>query len=125
MSASGAMGEAFAAKQLEADGYIILERNYRTRYGEVDLIAERDGILAFVEVKTRAQNSWYRPAAAVTLTKQRRLILAAMQFLQEYAGGGQPRFDVFEVVTSPRDGAVTDWEHLKGAFDVNESNYTG
>lgn len=66
----GDAGEDFAAKTLEDMGYEILERKYRTKMGEIDLIAIRDGVIHFIEVKTRTGDDFGYPADAVTETKQ-------------------------------------------------------
>lgn len=66
----GDAGEEFAASTLEDMGYEILERKYRTRIGEVDIIASRDGTIHFIEVKTRTGDEFGYPADAVTETKQ-------------------------------------------------------
>lgn len=66
----GNAGEEFAARVLEDAGYVILERNYRTKIGEIDIIAVRDGVLHFIEVKTRSGDEFGYPADAVTDSKQ-------------------------------------------------------
>lgn len=66
----GDAGEDFAAKTLEDMGYVILERKYRTKMGEIDLIATRDGVLHFIEVKTRTGDEFGYPSDAVTESKQ-------------------------------------------------------
>lgn len=71
-SEKGRLGEEYAARLLEREGYRILSRNFHTRYGEIDLIAQKGEILAFIEVKTRAADSLSRPAAAVSRQKQSR-----------------------------------------------------
>ena len=117
-SERGRLGEEYAARLLEREGYRILSRNFRTRYGEIDLIAQKGEILAFVEVKTRATDSLSRPAAAVSRRKQGRIILAAEGYLQRFPTALQPRFDVVEVVTEKtRQFRVRGAEHLEGAFD--------
>jgi putative endonuclease len=116
-------GEEFAAKTLERNGYRILARNYRTRFGEIDVVAQKGEILAFVEVKTRSANALERPAAAVNAQKRRRLIAAAEEYIQRHPGGLQPRFDVFEVlIRSKEDFAVVGQCHLEGAFEVESSH---
>ena len=123
MSGQGSLGEAYAARMLEKKGYRIVARNFHTRFGEIDLIAQRGEILAFVEVKTRAANSLARPAAAVSPSKQRRIILAAEGYLQRYPGDVQPRFDVVEIVTEGSgDFRVRDAAHLENAFCLTEAN---
>lgn len=66
----GGAGEDFAAKMLEDTGFTILERNYRTRIGEIDIIAFREGVLHFIEVKTRTGDDYGYPSDAVTESKQ-------------------------------------------------------
>ena len=66
----GNAGEEFAARVLEDAGYVIMERNYRTKIGEIDIIAVRDGVLHFIEVKTRSGDEFGYPADAVTDSKQ-------------------------------------------------------
>ena len=73
----GRKGEALAAKYYMRRGYLLLNHNYRTRMGELDLVLYKDGQLVFAEVKTRAGRMLDVPAAAVDARKQRRLILAA------------------------------------------------
>ena len=77
----GDSGEQFAAEMLEASGFYILERNYRTKVGEIDIIACRDGVLHFVEVKTRTGTSCGYPAEAVTEIKRQRIRRAAEWYL--------------------------------------------
>ena len=67
---AGNAGEDFAAKMLEDNGYTILERNFRTRMGEIDIIAIKDSVLHIIEVKTRTGDEYGYPADAVTETKQ-------------------------------------------------------
>lgn len=77
----GYTGERLAAEQLVREGYSILERNFRCRYGEIDLIAEDGQDLVFVEVKTRRGVAYGRPEEAVTLQKQRKLMQVANHYL--------------------------------------------
>ncbi|HUY76017.1 MAG TPA: YraN family protein [Ktedonobacterales bacterium] len=80
----GAAGERLAASWLEDHGYRILARNWRCPYGELDLIAEQDGALIAVEVKTRRGTVMGAPEEAVTPTKQRRLIASMQTYVQEW-----------------------------------------
>ena len=121
----GAAGEAFAASALEAEGYSILERNWRSGRSEIDLIAQRGDIIAFVEVKTRGEHALAAPAAFVTRAQRRRIALAAVEYLRARGiyntGAVQPRFDVFEIVTGGPDGAcVTRFSHLVNAYDTGD-----
>jgi len=80
----GQLGENLAAGCLEADGYEILERNYRCPYGEIDLVARKDGYLVFVEVKTRRSRAFGEPAEAVSRSKQKKIRLTAATYLAGY-----------------------------------------
>lgn len=77
----GRLGEEFAAGLLELKGYEILERNFRCRIGEIDLIAKRDDEICFVEVKTRNTDVFGRPAASVDVKKQSTIRRAASFYL--------------------------------------------
>ncbi len=82
MTDIGHTGEAVAAKYYQQRGWLLLNHNYRTRMGELDLILYKENTLVFAEVKTRTGPMLDRPAAAVDARKQQRLILAAQQYLQ-------------------------------------------
>lgn len=96
----GAAGEILAARFLRDAGYHILAANYRTRFGEIDIIAANEEYIVFVEVKTRAEDSRYMPREAVTADKQRRIIKTALLYIRRYPNTRQMRFDVIEVVTA-------------------------
>ena len=119
----GALGERVAADRLEAAGYSILERNFRSRYGELDLVAKGGGFLVFCEVKTRvarAAGDPYAPLTAVGPGKQRQLRRMAREWLVDRADGirGRPRQIRFDAVgvTVDRRGRVLAFQHLEGAF---------
>ena len=113
----GAAGEVLAARFLRQKGYDILVANYRSRLGEIDLIARDRGFVVFVEVKTRGEDPWFAPREAVTLEKQSRIIATAKLFLSRYPMKEQPRFDVVEVLTR-RDRPMEAMEinHIIGAY---------
>ena len=79
----GAWGEGIAVKHLEEHEYTIVTRNARTPYGEIDIVAEKDGITIFVEVKTRTSNKYGPPEIAVTARKQEHMLAAAEHYAQE------------------------------------------
>ncbi len=81
--ALGRCGEEFAAQTLRLDGYIILEKNFRCRFGEIDIIAEKDGRLLFTEVKTRRTANFGRPVEAVDRRKIQHIRKAAFYWLRE------------------------------------------
>ncbi len=94
----GDKGEDLAAAALKKQGYKILERNFTTPLGEIDLIARHQGCLVFIEVKTRKSLRFGRPEEAVTPTKQRRLQRLAEYYLKQKRLKEQPlRFDVVAI----------------------------
>lgn len=105
----GRIGEKTAALWLEENGYTVVGRNVRFGHDEIDLIAERDGVVCFVEVKTRRQYPDYRtpegtPAEAVDSRKQTAMIRAAEAWLAAHpADLRTPRLDVMEVYADPGD----------------------
>ncbi len=119
MTQNGALGEQYAAAYLIKKGYTIAERNFRSRFGEIDIIAENDEFAAFVEVKTRSADYISRPAEAVTLQKRRKIIKTAQYYLLNNEKGLQPRFDVIEIVTVSKDDfRVLEIQHIEDAFGV-------
>ena len=84
--ALGDMGERWAREYLEARGYRLLETNYRCRKGEVDIVAEHEGCLVFVEVRTRSGPGFGTPEESVTAAKQRRLAALALTYVQSHRG---------------------------------------
>lgn len=115
----GAWGESRAAELLEKEGYRIVSRNFRCRFGEIDLIAVKGNILAFTEVKLRKSSSHGQAREFVTASKQQKLRTTASFYLagHSWAQSLQPCFDVVEIY-APRgpDGPVT-LEHLMDAFE--------
>ncbi len=123
MPTRGEIGENAVASYLEKSGYDIVAQNYHSRYGEVDIIAEQDGTIAFVEVKARSPKSKGAPAEAVTVSKQKKLIQTAMLYLQETESPLQPRFDVAEVYFASASGTqISDIRYIADAFMPNETN---
>lgn len=119
----GAEGERAAAEFLEARGYRILDRNYRTRLGELDLVADEGGTLVFVEVKVRRNDRFGGPAAAITPAKQARIARLAQQYVVSRRLGGRPcRFDV--VLIRGADPGTRRIELLPGAFDAPANRST-
>ena len=94
----GAKGEEIAVRYLKRRGYRILERNYRSRLGEIDIIAEHGAHLVFVEVKTRSDTLFGSPFESVTVHKQRQLSKVALEYLSKQGCHDRPaRFDVVGV----------------------------
>ena len=112
----GRAGEDLAALYLADRGWVIVDRNVRfSRDGELDIIASRGGVLAFVEVKTRRSRAFGIPAEAVTPTKQRRIRGLAQRYLAERRPRARSvRFDVIEVEPNARGAFLL--RHLEDAF---------
>ena len=108
MNATGARAEDLCADLLRASGLRILERNWRCRHGEIDLIAEERGTLVFAEVRMRSGNAYGGAAESVTQAKRARLIAAARLYLTRKPEVAC-RFDVFLV-----DPARIEW--VRNAF---------
>ena len=115
MVTSGAWGEQAAAEYLVRKGCGIVARNFRTRFGEIDIIAQDGKYIVFAEVKTRRNDRFAAAREHVTARKQERIIAAAEEWLQAHPDAGQPRFDVIEVYG--RSGtAAPRINHLENAF---------
>ena len=115
-NASGKIGEDYAAELLIKKGYLIIERNYHSRFGEVDIIAENDEYVVFAEVKTRDENFLVSPLEAVTVGKQRKILKTALLYLQSHKTELQPRFDVIGITTKGDAFTVKSVEHIENAF---------
>ena len=113
----GRRGEEAAERHLESRGYRVLERRYRTRAGEIDVIALDGPTLVFVEVKTRSSLTFGRPSEAVGPRKRFRIAAAASLYLASRGGTERPcRFDVVEVVEEA--GGRFHLRLIKDAFDA-------
>ncbi|MET4048407.1 putative endonuclease [Rhodococcus sp. UYP5] len=111
----GARGEALAALRLVDSGMEIVERNWRCRYGELDIVAREGEVLVFVEVKTRSGTGYGTPAESVTYAKQQRIRKLALAWLENRDSPWvRMRFDVVAIVMARgADPVVT---HLRGVF---------
>jgi putative endonuclease len=114
---TGRQGEDLAADHLRHMGYKILERNYRTRHAEIDLIAKHRGVLVFVEVKSRRSLRFGDPKWTLTPAKRRKISMAALTYLkQRNAMNHRARFDV--VTLQQRDGNLH-IEVVDNAFELS------
>lgn len=117
---TGAEGEEIATAFLLKQGYRILERNYRTVLGEIDIVAQDGKMLVFVEVKARSGARFGAPQFAVDLRKQAKMSRVALAYLsQKKIGTSQCRFDVIGIVRDSN--GATSIEHLKDAFEGQEA----
>jgi putative endonuclease len=104
----GEHGEELACRALAARGYCILHRRYRTRYGELDVVAQHEGVLVFVEVRARGSGRFGHPADSVTVRKQQRVAAMAESYLgRERQQQRVCRFDVVAVETEVSPPRVT------------------
>ena len=106
----GKKGEKLVEKYLKERGYILLKRNYRTPFGEADLVMQDREEIVFVEVKTRTSETYGAPKEAVGREKQKRYYKIAFCYGKEIGGEPNARFDVAEVYA---DGRI---EHYENAF---------
>ena len=114
---TGAWGEATAAEYLREKHYQILTTGYRSRFGEIDLVARAGNDLVFVEVKLRKSAGFALAREFVDRSKQDKLRLTAASYLRDCPGGLQPRFDVIEIYAP--DGCNTkapEIYHMEDAF---------
>lgn len=111
--ATGAKYESVAAAYLSGNGYQILERNYRNKYGEIDIIAAKDSVLVFVEIKFRSSDSYGDPLEAVDARKQQRISKTALCYYSRhgYYANAPCRFDVLGIYG---DGTI---RHVENAFE--------
>lgn len=113
--ATGMLGEDAAALLMRKEGFEIVCRNFRTRFGEIDIIARDSQYIVFAEVKTRSAHALAAPREAVGLRKQQRIIHAAEGYLAQNGMSLQPRFDVIEVFL---EGGEVRLRHIPNAFSL-------
>lgn len=114
----GNLGESAVCDFLVRNGYKILKRNFTVRGGEIDIIAEKNGTIAFVEVKTRKEGSLTEAEQAITAGKKRHIIRTAEIFLEKLNEPRNCRFDVAAVQVSDR--KVTHLKYYVSAFDASK-----
>jgi putative endonuclease len=112
----GKTGEDLACRELESRGYAIIERRYRRRRGELDIIARDGPTLAFVEVKTRESRDFGEPAESVTWFKRRTMVQLAIEYMARHRLTNDPcRFDVVSIHLEAGRPVV---EVYQNAFDI-------
>lgn len=115
----GDKGEKLAVDFLKRKEYKIIQCNYRCRMGEIDIIAEQDDAIVFVEVRTKQTESFGLPQYSVTSGKINRITKAALSYLQEKGFAGHTcRFDVI-AITFPKGSREPKIEHIENAFELN------
>ncbi len=117
----GIAGEVIAARFLREKGYRVMSSNYRSRFGEIDIIAQDGKDIVFVEVKARSENSIILPREAVTHDKQKKILRTAALYIRAYPSNLQPRFDVVEVWVSDDDPMIPlQIDHLISAYEAGD-----
>lgn len=112
----GKIAELKAAVYFRKKKYTILEHNYHSRFGEIDLIVANDKYLVFVEVKMRGAGSIATPREFVDESKQRKIIATANYYISDTKINLQPRFDVIEIYMD--NNKIKSLEHLENAFNL-------
>lgn len=120
-SEKGKLGEESVCRYLTERGYIISARNYRIKGGEIDIIAENGDYIAFVEVKSRRQDSLVSGFEAVNKRKKGLIIRAASDYCCKHPNMLQPRFDVAQVIIEG--DSVLSIDYIINAYDTNGYNF--
>lgn len=115
MNTLGKEGESAAVDFLKKNGYKIVEKNYKTVFGEIDIIAKDKDIIVFVEVKTRADKSFGHPFEAVHPGKREKIRKVALCFLKKLKKEVPARFDVLSINIENGKKKI---EHIVDAFEV-------
>ena len=113
---SGVWGEIYASRFLRDRGYDILNSNYSCRFGEIDLIASKNGKIFFVEVKARNVSTKSRPMEAVDEIKQKKMYLTAQFYVSYTKYSGEMQFDVCEVYLND-DNTLSEINYIENAFN--------
>ncbi len=116
MNSIGKLAELKACDYLQKKKYVLLEANYRSRFGEIDLIMKNKKYLCFIEVKMRNENSLAAPSEFVDEYKQKKIAATAELYLSYNKSKLQPRFDVVEVFTE--NNKIKSIKHLENAFQL-------
>ena len=117
----GRLGEEAVCKYLADRGYSIVERNYRIKGGEIDIIAENGDYIAFVEVKSRKPDSMVSGFEAVNKRKRSLIIKTAADYCCKHPNMLQPRFDVAQVIISGE--KVLSIDYITNAYDTTGYNF--
>ncbi len=116
MNDLGKLAELKATRYLLKKHYQLVDYNYTSAFGEIDIIVKNKEYLVFVEVKMRGENSPALPREFVDYSKQQKIIATAKIYLSHHETELQPRFDVIEVYT--KKGKIKSIKHLENAFDL-------
>jgi len=109
----GKLGEQRARTFLEQNGYIVLDTNWTSGKNELDIVAQKDGMLVVIEVKSRSTSYFEHPKDAITVAKIRRIVEATNDYLSQKSLDLEVRFDVISVLPNNNDFEI---EHIEDAF---------
>ncbi|QTA79751.1 UPF0102 [Desulfonema limicola] len=113
----GQTGEALSCYLLEQNGYIILEKNFKTKMGEIDIIARDKNTIVFIEVKARRTGNFGNPKYAVNWKKKKKISMAALYYLKTTnQSNAKARFDVVSIISEP--SKKPQIEIIKNAFEL-------
>lgn len=110
---TGLWGEIYAARYLRQKGYSIKSSNYSLSGGEIDIIAEKNDVFCFVEVKTRSDGAYFSPAEAVDYHKENNVRNAAAAYMTRYKIDKDIRFDIIEIILDNENYKL---KHTENAF---------
>lgn len=110
----GQLGEAYARRYLEKQGYVIQETNWRRRRAEIDIIAKQEEILVFIEVKTRTSELFGGPTGTLTERQQKLISSAAADYMREVGHDWEIRFDIIGILLEETGDFKL--EHVEDAF---------
>ena len=108
----GEKGETIAKDYLVEKNYVILEKNWKYLKAEIDLIAQKDDVIIFVEVKTRSSINFGYPESFVSEKQQKRIVLAANEYIQKNDIQREARFDIISIIIGKKSGI----KHIEDAF---------
>ncbi len=111
----GKLGERYVCDYLENKGYNIIQTNYSSRYGEIDIIAENETIIAFVEVKTRTKKSLTGGFESVTKSKIAKFTKTAVIYMTKNNVLKQPRIDCAQVIVSEKDNRLVEISYAENS----------
>ena len=121
ISETGKLGEEKVCEYLTGQGYRIVQRNFRIKGGEIDIIVENGFYIAFVEVKTRKPDSAVTGFEAVTKRKKGLIIRAAAEYCIRHPNEFQPRLDMAQVIAD--NGRILRIDYIENAFDTTGFNF--
>lgn len=113
----GLVGEKFAQNYLMSKNFEIVNTNYHSRYGEIDIICENDEYIVFAEVKSKLYSSNSELFGRVDIFKQKKIIKTILHYISNHEIYKQPRIDVVEVIIFPKYHKIN---HIENAFSMEE-----